>query len=124
MADPAAVIAAVGGVAATLITSVSAFLSARSNDRLKSQELRLEAMKLDQQRTAQDVGRATRDIQDTLGTLDDRTQSTQRLTEGIALAQGTTPLPTPIAPTPPVRGPAPPPVAPIPQGSQGGFRRG
>lgn len=122
MADVATIIGAVGGVAATLITAVSAFLSARTNDRLKGQEFRLEAMKLDQQRTAQDVGRSTRDIQDTLSTLDDRTQSTQRLTEGIALAQGNTPLP--ITPVPPLRGPAPPAVNAIPTGSQPGYRRG
>jgi hypothetical protein len=123
MADVATIIGAVGGAAATLISAVSVFMSARSNDRLKSQELKLEMMKVDQQRTAQDVGRATRDIQDTLGTLDDRTQSTQRLTEGIALAQGTTPLPTPIAPTPVVRGPSPPAIQPIPTGSQPGYKR-
>lgn len=118
MADVATIIGAVGGVTATLIAAVSSFLTARTNDKLKAQELRLEAMKLDQERTAKDVGQRTRDIQDTLGTLDDRTQSTQRLTEGIALAQGNTPLPVPV------RGPAPPSVAPIPTGSQGGFKRG
>ena len=121
MADVATIIGAVGGVTATLIAAVSSFLSARSNDRLKAQEFQLEAMKLDMQRTAQDVGRSTRDIQDTLGTLDDRTQSTQRLAEGIALAQGNTPLP--VTPTT-LRGPAPPQVQPIPQGSQGGYKRG
>ena len=119
MADTATIIGAVGGVAATLIAAVSSFLSARSNDRLKDQEMRLEAMKLDMQRSAMDVGRATRDIQDTLGTLDDRTQSTQRLTEGIALAQGNTPLPVT-----PLKGPTPPAVQPIPTGSQGGYKRG
>ena len=119
MADVATIIGAVGGVTATLIAAVSSFLSARSNDRLKAQEFQLEAMKLDMQRTAQDVGRSTRDIQDTLGTLDDRTQSTQRLAEGIALAQGNTPLPVT-----PLRGPSPPQVQPIPTGSQGGYKRG
>lgn len=122
MADIATVIGAVGGVTATLIAAVSSFLSARSNDRLKAQELRLEAMKLDQERTARDVGQRTRDIQDTLGTLDDRGQSTQRLVEGIALAQGNTPLP--IQATPPLHGPTPPAVSPIPSSSQPGYRRG
>ena len=119
MADVATIIAAVGSSAAALIGAASAFLSARSNDRLKDQAFRLEAIKLDQQRTAQDVGRSTRDIQDTLGTLDDRTQSTQRLAEGIALAQGNTPLPVT-----PLRGPSPPQVQPITTGSQGGYKRG
>jgi hypothetical protein len=122
MADVATIIGAVGGVTATLIAAISSFITARTNDRLKSQEFQLEAMKLDQQRTAMDLGRSTRDIQDTLSTMDDRTQSTQRLTEGIALAQGgtgNTPLPIPV-----VRGPPPPPIAPIPTGSQGGYKRG
>lgn len=123
MADVATVIAAVGGAAATVITAVSAFISARSNDRLKSQEFKIEQLKLELQRTSTDQGRGLRDIQDTLGTLDDRTQSTQRLTEGIALAQGNTPLPTPISPTP-LAGPKPPGVAPIPTTSQPGYRRG
>jgi Flp pilus assembly protein TadB len=124
MADVAVIIGAVGGAAAALITSVSAFMSARNTDRLKSQELRLEQMKLDQERMAKDLGQRTRDVQDALSTIDDRTQSTQRLTEGIALATGNTPLP---AITSQVRGPPPPPispVAPIPSGSQGGFKRG
>lgn len=81
----------------------------------------MEALKMDQERMARDLGQRTRDVQDQLGTIDDRTQSTQRLTEGIALAQGNTPLPTPIQST---RGPAPPAIAPIPTGSQGGYKRG
>jgi len=113
MADIATIIGAVGGATATLISAISVFMSARSNDRLKSQEMQLEMMKVEQQRAAT----SARDIQDTLSTMDDRTQSTQRLTEGIALATGGTPLPSPV------RGPPPPAVAPIPQGSQGGYRR-
>ncbi len=121
MADVAVIIGAVGGACATLITAVSTFLTARSNDRLKSQEFKLEAMKMDQERMARDLGRTTRDLQDTLGTIDDRTQSTQRLTEGIALAQGNTPIPTPVKP---LGGPTPPKIEPIPTGSQGGYKRG
>lgn len=120
MADVATVIGAVGGVTATLIAAISSFLSARSNDRLKSQEMQLETMKLDMQRTAMDLGRSTRDIQDTLGTLDDRTGSTQRLMEGVALAQGNTPIPVPVKPL----GPSPPGIAPIPTTSQSGYKRG
>lgn len=122
MADVAIIIGAVGGAAATVITAVSTFISARSNDRLKSQELQLAQMKMDQERMARDLGQRTRDLQDQLGTIDDRTGSTQRLMEGVALAQGNTPLPTPVVPTRPL--PAAPPIAPIPTTSQSGYKRG
>lgn len=119
MADVAVIIGAVGGATATLITAISAFMSARNTDRLKAQELRLESMKMDQERMARDLGQRTRDLQDTLGTIDDRTGSTQRIAEGLAFAasSGNTPMPIPV------RGPAPPKVEPIPTGSQPGYKR-
>jgi len=113
----AAVITATGGALATILTQV---LTWHSNKlKLEEAQKELKALKEDHQRVAQDLGRKTRDIQDQLGTLDDRTGSTQRLMEGVALAQGNTPIP-------PLRAQALPPapaVQPIPTGSQPGYKR-
>ena len=108
----AAIITATGGALATVLTQI---LTWHSNQ-MKLREARdeIEALKVDHQRSARDLGQKTRDLEDQLSTIDDRTQSTQRLTEGIALATGNTPLPVPVR--------APPPPS-IPSGSQPGYKR-
>jgi hypothetical protein len=115
----AAIITATGGALATVITQLATYYSNRH--KLEDVQREAASLKADHARLAQDLGRATRNLQDQLGTIDDRTGSTQRLMEGVALAQGNTPLPQPIQPTP--RLSETPKVSPIPQGSQPGFKR-
>lgn len=114
----AAIITATGGALGTILTQLLTWHS--NQQKLRETHDELEALKLDHMRSARDLGQKTRDLQDQLGTIDDRTQSTQRLTEGIALAAGNTPMPIPVARTPL---PPAPPISPIPTGSQPGFKR-
>ena len=112
----ASIITATGGALATVITTLLTWKNQQA--KLQEAQKELQALKEDHQRIARDLGRATRDVQDTLGTMDDRTQSTQRIVEGLAFAasSGNTPIP-------PMRAQPPPRVEPIPTGSQPGYKR-
>ena len=115
----AAIITATGGALATILTQVITWHSNRT--KLEETRREMEELKQDHQRIAKDLGRATRDVQDTLGTIDDRTGSTQRIAEGLAFAaaSGNTPMPPIRAqPLPPA-----PRIEPIPTGSQPGYKR-
>lgn len=116
----AAIITATGGALATVLTQILTWHSNRA--KLEEAQKEISALKLDHERLGRDLGQKMYGIQDTVNTLDDRTESTQRLMEGVALAQGNTPIPVPVQPTP-VTGPKPPGVQPIPTGSQPGFKR-
>lgn len=113
----AAIITATGTAAATILTQL---LTWHSNKRkLEEAQVELAELKMDHQRVARDLGQRTRDLQDQLGTIDDRTGSTQRIAEGLAFAaaSGNTPPPAPL------RAQAPPAVQPIPTQSQPGYKR-
>ena len=119
----AAIITATGGALATVITQLLTWKNQQTKmreqaERLDEQTKEMAALKEDHQRIARDLGRATRDLQDTVGTIDDRTQSTQRIAEGLAFAasSGNTPIPA-------IRAQPPPRIEPIPTGSQPGYKR-
>jgi|GEM_PF-3709950 hypothetical protein len=115
MADPAAVIAAVAGGVATVLTAWSAYKSARMADRMK-------ALEQDHARGAKDTGQRLIGLIDKMNTLDDRTQAAQRRIERIptesqwSFRMGQTPTErvTVVPQNEPLKGPKPPKVAPYP----------